>query len=165
MKLLLLIRHAKSSWDNASLSDFDRPLNARGIKDADEMVLRLKQKISSIDAFISSPAQRARTTAEKFITSFGADKSAILFDQGLYLSSESYFDKCISNIDNKFTTVAIFSHNPGITDFVNSLNTAVKTDNVPTCGIFAVKAATDNWKSFANATKDFLFYDYPKLVE
>ena len=165
MKLLLLIRHAKSSWDNAALSDFDRPLNARGIRDADEMAIRLKQKIATIDAFISSPAQRARTTAEKFITAFGTDKNQILFDPGLYLSSESYFGQCISSIDNKFNTVAIFSHNPGITDFVNTLTPVIKTDNLPTCGIFAVKAATDSWKSFSATSKDFLFFDYPKLVE
>jgi phosphohistidine phosphatase len=165
MKSLFLIRHAKSSWDNAAIPDFDRPLNKRGTQDADEMAKRLAKKINSIDALISSPAQRAKTTAEKFIETFGKEKSQIIFEQGLYMSTGSFFNQLINNIDNSFNTVAIFSHNPGITDFVNTLTPAIRTDNMPTCSIFAVKAATDNWKNFATVAKEFLFYDYPKLGE
>jgi phosphohistidine phosphatase len=164
MKFLYLIRHAKSSWDNAAIADFDRPLNVRGINDAAEMAKRLVKKANSIDAFIASPAQRTKTTAENFIAAFGKDKSQIIFEPGLYLSPESFFAPFISEIDNKFNTVAIFSHNPGITDFVNTLTPVIKTDNMPTCGIFAVKAATESWTKFSAVTKEFLFYDYPKLV-
>src|ERR1700712_2274923 len=143
MKFLYLIRHAKSSWDNAAMADFDRPLNTRGINDAAEMAKRLSKKAASIDAFISSPAQRTKTTVENFISAFGKDKNQIIFEQGLYLSPESFFGPFISQIDNKFNAVAIFSHNPGITDFVNTLTPVIRTDNMPTCGIFAVKAAID----------------------
>ncbi|HTE11625.1 MAG TPA: histidine phosphatase family protein [Chitinophagaceae bacterium] len=163
MKILLLIRHAKSSWDEAGIPDFDRPLNARGLKDADEMARRLKARVNTIDAFISSPAKRAKATAEKFIAAFKIKKDQLVFEKGLYLAPESFFDKLISNTDNEFNTIAIFSHNPGITDFVNTLTPGIKTDNVPTCGIFAVKANIDNWKDFATAGKELLFYDYPKL--
>ena len=163
MKIFLLIRHAKSSWDEAGIPDFDRPLNARGLKDADEMARRLLARVNTIDAFISSPAKRAKTTAEKFITAFKTNKDQVVFEKGLYLAPESFFDNFISNADNKFNTIAIFSHNPGITDFVNTLTPDIKTDNVPTCGIFAVKANIDNWKTFASAGKELLFYDYPKL--
>lgn len=163
MKSLFLIRHAKSSWETAALSDFDRPLNARGMKDADEMAKRLAAKINTIDAFISSPALRAKTTAEKFAAAFGIDSKAIILEPGLYLSPESFYTPFISNIDNKFDAVAIFSHNSGITDFVNTLG-SIKTDNIPTCGIFAVKAATNTWKEFPGVKKEFLFYDYPKRV-
>jgi phosphohistidine phosphatase len=164
MKHLFLIRHAKSSWESAAITDFDRPLNERGIRDAAEMAKRLSGKIDTVDAFISSPAQRAKSTTEKFIAVFGAGKSQLIFDQGLYLSPESFFYELISNLDNRFATVAIVSHNPGITDFVNTLTTVVKTDNMPTCGIFGVKAAIDNWKNFKTVKKEFLFYDYPKLI-
>ncbi|MEO5591583.1 MAG: histidine phosphatase family protein [Chitinophagaceae bacterium] len=163
MKVLILIRHAKSSWEEASLPDFDRPLNARGFKDADEMSRRLLAKIKTIDAFISSPAKRAKTTAEKFISTFGTSKDQLLFEQGLYLAHESFFEQLIGNTDDKLNTVAIFSHNPGITDFVNTLTPVIRTDNVPTCGIFAVKANIDSWKKFSTASKELLFYDYPKL--
>src|SRR5450432_3379788 len=104
MKSLFLIRHAKSSWDNVAIPDFDRPLNKRGTHDADEMARRLAKKIDSIDAFISSPAQRAKTTAEKFIETFGKDKSQIIFEQGLYMSPGSFFNQLINNIDNSFNT-------------------------------------------------------------
>jgi phosphohistidine phosphatase len=165
MKLLFLIRHAKSSWDDAAMADFDRPLNKRGTNDADEMAKRLAKKAVSIDAFITSPAKRAKATAEKFIAVFEKDINQLIFEQRLYLAPASFFDELISNIDNHYNSIAIFSHNPGITDFANTLTPVIKTDNMPTCGIFAVKAATDSWKKFSTVKKEFLFYDYPKLAE
>jgi phosphohistidine phosphatase len=163
MKILLIIRHAKSSWDDAAIPDFDRPLNARGLKDAEKMARRLTSRISSIDAFISSPAKRAKATAEKFVAAYKIPQKQIIVEQGLYLASADFFDQLIRQTDNSLHTIAIFSHNPGITDFVNTLTPAVKTDNVPTCGIFAVQADVDSWNDFASAGKEFLFYDYPKL--
>jgi len=163
MKSLLLIRHAKSSWDDASLPDFDRPLNTRGIKDADNMSLWLRKRITSIDAFFSSPAKRAKTTAEKFAAAFAAGKDRLIFDQGLYLAQPSFFYSLISKTDDALSTIAIFSHNPGITEFANSLSTKVTTDNIPTCGIFAVSINIQRWKDFETAGKELLFYDYPKL--
>ena len=163
MKILLLIRHAKSSWSDADKSDFDRPLNARGLKDADEMPIRLLSRISSIDAFISSPAKRAKATAEKFAAAYKAGKEKILFAEGLYLAHESFFYELVSDTSDSFNTIAVFSHNPGITEFANTLTQDIKTDNIPTCGIFAVKSAVDKWKDFGAARKELLFYDYPKL--
>ncbi len=163
MKTVLLIRHAKSSWDDASLSDFDRPLNARGTKDADSMSQRLKKQVASIDIFLSSPAKRAKTTAEKFAAAYKAGTDQLIFDKGLYLAPESFFYACINDINDGLDTVAIFAHNPGITDFANSLATKVKTDNIPTCGIFAVSININKWKDFETAPKELLFFDYPKL--
>jgi len=163
MKILLLVRHAKSSWDDPGQSDFDRPLNARGSKDADEMPRHLLAKINSIDAFISSPAKRAKTTAEKFAAAYKVSKEKILFVEGLYLAHESFFYELVSNTSDSFNTIAVFSHNPGITEYANTLTPAIKTDNIPTCGIFAVKSAIDSWKDFGAATRELLFYDYPKL--
>lgn len=163
MKTLLLIRHAKSSWEDAGMTDVDRPLNARGIKDAGAMATRLYKRVPVIDAFISSPALRAKTTAEKFIAVFGAQKDWLLTQQGLYLAPAPFFTSFINTADDRLNSIAIFAHNPGITDYANTLTTAVRTDNIPTCGIFAVAAEIDSWKDFAPASKKFLFYDYPKL--
>ena len=69
--------------------------------------------------------------------------------------------KHIANASNKFDSIAIFSHNPGLTDFANLL-TATRIDNIPTCGIFAAKADCDKWKDFKEAKKEFWFFDYPK---
>ena len=163
MKTLLLIRHAKSSWEDTGTSDFDRPLNARGVKDADAMALRLYNRLQIIDAFISSPALRAKTTAEKFIAVFGTQKVQLHTQQGLYLAPVSFFTSFINDADDRLNSIALFAHNSGITDYANTLTTAIRTDNIPTCGIFAVAAEISSWKDFAAASKTFLFYDYPKL--
>ena len=165
MKTLLLIRHAKSSWDDVTQSDFERPLNERGKTDAPKMGKRLRKKGVKIDAFISSPAKRAKKTAEYFIEEFGRDKDEIIFVQSLYDASVSAFSTAVKAIDDKFDTVAVFSHNPGITQFANELVSGADIDNMPTCSVFAVKADVDKWKDFSKAKKEFLFFDYPKKEE
>lgn len=160
-KTLLLVRHAKSDWGDASLSDFDRPLNGRGKSDAPVMAHRLLDKNIFIDAFISSPAMRARKTANIFAKEYKRDKDEIIFRDELYGAPENVFYDVIVTADNKFKSIAIFSHNPGLTDFANLL-TSTRIDNIPTCGIFAIKADCDKWKNFKEAEKEFWFFDYPK---
>jgi phosphohistidine phosphatase len=161
MKTVYLVRHAKSDWSDASLSDFDRPLNERGKHDAPQMAERLRKKKISIDAFISSPAKRARKTASIFATEFGTKKEDIIFYEELYEADEENFSRVINKTDDEFKSIAIFSHNPGITGFANQL-THARIDNIPTCGVFAVKADCKKWKDFKEAQKEFLFFDYPK---
>jgi phosphohistidine phosphatase len=164
MKQLLLVRHAKSSWSDFSIKDFDRPLNDRGKKDAPEMASRLVDKDITIDAFIASPAKRARKTAELFVKEFKGEKGDIIFFEELYLANPSAFFDVISKTDDKFKTIAVFSHNEGITDFANNL-TDTKIDDMPTCGIFAVKAKIKHWSDFKDAEKEFWFFDSPKKGE
>jgi phosphohistidine phosphatase len=161
MKKLLLIRHAKSSWDDISQKDFDRPLNDRGHRDAPKMAKRLLKDDIEIDAFISSTAVRALTTAEYFAEAFEIKKKNIIQEPSLYLAESNVFFEVISKINDDHKTVAIFSHNPGITEFANQLcNTRI--DDMPTCAIFAVKADIKSWREFAEAEKKFWFFDYPK---
>jgi len=121
MKTLFLIRHAKSSWDNIALPDIDRPLNERGKYDAPLMAKKLEDKKIEIDAFVSSPAKRAKKTAEIFMDVLGAKEKKLVLVRSLYeATSENYFD-IIENLQDKYDTVALFAHNPGITDFINSL--------------------------------------------
>lgn len=165
MKTLYLIRHAKSSWDDFTLSDFDRPLNERGKNDAPKMGKRLRKKDIKIDAFISSPAKRAKKTAEYFIKEFDKDKDKIILVSALYDAGLNDFFETIKNIDDKYNSAAIFSHNPGITAFANQLINNANIDNMPTSSVFAVKANVEKWKDFAKAKKEFLFFDYPKKEE
>ena len=158
MKELLLIRHAKSSWDDFSIPDFDRPLNERGKRDAPEMAERVRKQKIKIDSLISSPAKRAKKTAEAFSKEF--DIEPVFVDE-LYHANEQAFINSILKIPDSVNTVAIFSHNPGITDFANSL-TPTRTDNIPTTGIFAVRIEADSWKDFLLAQKTFWFFEYPK---
>jgi phosphohistidine phosphatase len=163
-KQILLIRHAKSDWNDASLNDFDRPLNERGKKDAPVMAQRLLDKKIKIDVFIASPAKRAKKTASIFAKEYKRDGDEIIFKEELYGATSTVFNDVISKADDKFDSIAIFSHNPGITDFANSLTDA-RIDNIPTCGIFAVKINTKHWKDFKEAGKEFWFADYPKSAQ
>ena len=161
MKTLILVRHAKSDWGNPGLDDSDRPLNERGKKDAPVMAQRLLDKKIKIDAFIASPAKRAAKTAKIFAETFKQKKGDIIFKEKLYLAEPSAFFSVIADADNDFKTVAVFSHNYGITDFANQLTDA-RIDNIPTCGVFAIKIHSDTWSDFREAKKEFWFFDYPK---
>ncbi|MGB8190693.1 MAG: histidine phosphatase family protein [Chitinophagaceae bacterium] len=161
MKTVIIIRHAKSSWDDHTITDFERPLNERGKHDAPKMAERLIEKQHKIDAFISSPARRAKKTAAIFAKAYGLEKEDIVLKDELYHASENVFYDIISQLPEKLSTIAVFSHNPGLTDFVNTLTGEIRVDNVPTSGMFAVSCA-GNWQSFKDAPKKFLFFDYPK---
>lgn len=161
MKTLILVRHAKSSWDATGIDDIDRPLNERGKTDAPVMAKRLKDKNIKIDILISSPAKRAKRTAKYFAEEFDFDKKATELIDKLYGASVPVFLEVVAAIKDKHQAAVIFSHNPGITEFANTL-TSVHIDNMPTCGVFAVQANIDKWEEFIKSEKKFLFFDYPK---
>lgn len=164
MKTLILVRHAKSDWGNPSLSDFDRPLNERGKRDAPVMAKRLLDKKIKIDQIIASPAKRAARTAKYFAEAFGIKKDKIDFKEKLYLAEPAAFYGAIGKANDKHQCIALFSHNFGITDFANML-TNTRIDNIPTCGVFAVNADCNKWEDFKEAKKEFLFFDFPKAVQ
>jgi len=161
MRTIFFIRHAKSSWDDIAISDFDRPLNERGKRDAAFMAKRLFDQKVPIDAFISSPAKRARKTASYFLKQYGVDN--LIEKPELYLPHTRVFQQVIEGTDDQYQHLAIFSHNPAITEYVNELTDAIRVDNVPTCGIFAISSAAGSWVDFAGSEKVFLFFDYPSL--
>lgn len=160
MKTLLLIRHAKSSWDTPGLSDFERPLNERGKKDAPEMAKRVKDKLR-IDLFVSSPARRAKRTARVFAEAFGVDKDDLVLIDELYLAGTETFRAIVAKLSDEHQVIALFSHNPGISQYANTLSN-VRVDDMPTCAVYAVQAACESWSDFDAAEKQFLFFDYPK---
>ena len=161
MKTLLVIRHAKSSWDNLGATDEERPLNDRGKRDAPVMAKRVKDRKIKIDCFVSSPAVRAKKTAAIFMKEYDEKEKNLIIVPSLYEASIKNFNDAVEKFKDKDHVVALFSHNPGITDFVNTL-TEFKVDNMPTCSVFALKVTTKEWKEFRNAEKEFLFFDYPK---
>lgn len=162
MKTLLLIRHAKSSWANPDQSDFERPLNDRGLHDAPLMAQRLQKHRLRPDLFISSTAERARQTTNLMVQEWKEKQQPqIAFAEQLYLAPPEVIEETLSKVDNRYSCVALVAHNPGITDFVNQL-THVRTDNMPTCAVYAVRVHTNDWKNLATAKKEFLLFDYPK---
>ncbi len=160
MKSLLLIRHAKSSW-NLDVDDFDRPLNHRGQNDAPIMAKRLIKKEIKIDCFVSSPAKRALTTAAFFAEAYDKKLKDIIPIPSLYEPTIEAFYTVIDDLDEDFKTVAFFSHNPAITNFANQL-TSFTIDEMPTCAVFGIKADGKKWKEFISGNKEFWFFDYPK---
>ena len=163
MKTIILVRHAKSSWDDFSLKDEERPLTDRGKKNAPEMAKRLLKKKVPIDAILSSPAKRAKSTAEYFANEYEIPKKKIILIPELYMASNDAFVRTIRNAPEKADSIAIFSHNNGITQFANTLS-ETKIDNMPTCSVYAVKADIDSWKSFEPGKTAYYFLDYPKSL-
>lgn len=161
MKTLFIVRHAKSDQSFFG-NDFERPLNERGRSDAPVMAKRLLDKNYKIDALVSSPAVRAKQTAAFFAEGLNMSPAGIIFVSALYHAPPEVFYETVAGLPDDLNTVALFSHNPGITYFVNSLNSGAKIDNMPTCGIFAVSADIKEWYGFIKAKKEFLFFDYPK---
>jgi len=146
------------------MNDFDRPLNDRGNKDAPMMAKRLFDKNIKIELFVSSPAVRALTTAKFFFQEYKAKKEQLVEVKDLYHAPPAVFYGLINQLDDKYDCVAFFSHNPGITEMVNSLGVA-KVDNLPTCSVFGVHADIKSFKDFQKANKQFWLFDYPKLVQ
>jgi phosphohistidine phosphatase len=162
MKTLILVRHAKSDWANSALTDFDRPLNSRGKKDASFMADVLKDKGINPDNIISSPALRAITTAEKFseILSFPLEK--IQLNERIYHGNHKEIISIIKKIDDKNDLSMLFGHNPDITTVVSQLSDAI-VDNMPTCSIACIDFDIKSWFEISNEIKGKLrFFDYPK---
>ncbi|MEO7445244.1 MAG: histidine phosphatase family protein [Ferruginibacter sp.] len=164
MKSVLLIRHAKSSWDDPTMQDFDRPLNERGKKDAPVMATHILKAGFKIDLFVSSPAKRALKTCKIFVKTYDKTTDDILLIDDLYHAGAEVFNQVIKSMDDNFKRIAIFSHNPGITDFVNSLNADFHIDNMPTCAVCGVKADIKNWKDWETAKKITTVFEYPSRL-
>ena len=161
MNKLVVIRHAKSDWGDPHKSDFERPLNDRGKRDAPAMAERLKAKGIYPDLIISSTAKRAFTTAKLFAAAYKVDAQHISTYQALYHAPPMIFEQVIAQLNDDWKTTAIFSHNPGITEFANHLGVA-RIDNMPTCSVFGVHFLCDHWKDALSSEVRFWLFDYPK---
>ena len=162
MKTLYLVRHAKSSWDNPALRDFDRPLNERGKTDAPRMGQRLNKRGVMPELILSSPARRARSTARKIAREIDYNLNQIQFADNLYHAAPNTILQVLSRLPDSFQSVMVVGHNPGLTDFVNEY-IGVRIDNVPTCGVVAARFKVQSWKDLSAVTGELIFFDYPKL--
>lgn len=159
--MLYLIRHAKSSWENTALSDFERPLNDRGERDAPVMGQRLKIRNVTPDLILSSPANRAFKTATIIAASIGYPAEKIKTDKNLYHAEDAELLRIVQQLDDAHQCVWLFGHNPGLTDFVNQLTTEF-IDNIPTCGIVACSLAVTTWDEVDWKKGTVVYFDYPK---
>jgi len=161
MKQLLLVRHGKSDWGNQHISDFERPLNQRGLRNAPEMARRIMDGGQIPDLIISSPALRAITTATYFAQVWNKSVDQIKQEKGIYEAQVKTLLDLVNQIDNKYQHVAIFGHNPGFTDFANYLSDA-DIYNIPTCGTVLIEFPFQDWQQVSHHTGSLLKFDYPK---
>lgn len=162
MKHLYLLRHAKSSWSEPGLDDQSRPLNQRGLHDAPMMGERLQQRGERLDRVLSSPALRARTTAELFCGAAGFAAGDIAIEPDLYFLGSGSIEAVIRAQAAGARALMLVFHNPDITHFANSIDYEFHVDNVPTCGLISLHCAIDRWSDWSRETSRVDYFDYPK---
>lgn len=161
MKQLIIVRHAKSDWGDFNLKDVDRPLNPRGHRNAPEMVQRLVDKGFRPDLIVSSTALRAHTTAKYFAAGWQIKPEQIKAAPTIYEASIPALLSAINGFDDQFQNIAVFGHNPGLTDLVNYL-TDDYLANMPTCSVAIIEFPFEEWKLASAATGRLVLFDFPK---
>ena len=161
MKKIYLIRHAKSSWSEEGMNDFDRPLNKQGKKDLPFMANRLKEFGIKPDLILSSTAKRAQKSAKAIaeIIKYKIDK--ISFNDSLYDSSYSAYRYLLDTLNDKLKSIFIVGHNPTLTEMGERLSGAILT-NIPTCSIVCIEFDVKSFKDIEEESGKILFFDYPK---
>jgi phosphohistidine phosphatase len=162
MKTLYVVRHAKSSWDNPELADFERPLNERGKTDAPRMAKRLKERDVHPSLLLSSPAKRAFSTARRIAEMLNYPKKNIRTEERLFHADTGEIIAVLKSISDKNDVVMLFGHNPGLTELVNEIGEHVDIDNIPTCGVVALRFHIKSWNELGSTRGELLFFDYPK---
>ena len=162
IKKLYIMRHAKSSWKDSSLDDFDRPLSKRGKLNAPMMGKKLKKMQMLPDIILSSPAVRAKTTVELVAKELQYSKK-ILFKQEMYESSAQTLHKILTDLDNKNSVVLLCGHNPDINMLVQSY--VDFNENIVTAGVVELEFSCDKWKDIDKSNAKFLSFHYPKMKQ
>jgi phosphohistidine phosphatase len=164
MKTLYIFRHAKSSWKNPDLTDFERPLNKRGKLNAPHMGRILREKGVKPNLFISSPAKRALKTAKLVANELDYPEKKIKKDDRIYDNYLNSILRVIKEIDDQVLKLIIFGHNPAFTELAEYLS-GEEVDNVPTSGIVAIEFEIESWSEIAENKGRLLFFEYPKKYE
>ena len=161
MKLLTIIRHAKSSWKQPGVEDFARPLNGRGKRDAAAMGQRLAAAGFQPDLIVSSPAKRARSTATRLSKEIGYPKAAIVFEEGIYHATSDRLLQIVRKLDDSLEHVALVGHNPGFSA-LSGLLSRDYTGDMPTCSVVRLHLAVNSWQEVSRKCGRLLDFDYPK---
>jgi len=159
MKKLTLIRHAKSSWDDPSLSDFDRPLNKRGQKDLPPMAERVASQLPQADLILSSGAKRARATAEEVITR--QLDAPIAFVPELYESCYETLLNVLQSQSDRHKHLMVVGHNPGLEQLAYYL-THESQAKFPTAAVAHIDISVRSWTELAESCGTLSWFDYPK---
>ena len=161
MKTLLLLRHAKSSWDDASITDFDRPLARRGLRDAPRMGRALGERGRAPDLVISSPAARARQTVELFLQASG-HVIAPQFDGRIYGASPAELMQIIRALPDSAGCVLLAGHNPGFEYLASSLT--AKHVQMPTAALACIELPAEKWEELEDGQGRLAWHLIPKQL-
>ena len=158
---LILLRHAKSSWSEPTLADYERPLNKRGRRDAPEMADRLRRRGPRPDRVVTSGARRTRQTADALVDALGLTAGQVEHDRDLYLADAERLLRFVHALDDRLQTVVVVAHNPGLTELVRRLG-RTDLDNLPTCGYADFAFDCPSWGLVDVECARMLRLDYPK---
>lgn len=165
MKTLYLVRHAKSSWDDLTIEDYERPLLSKGIKRAVKVAKHLINKDAKPHLIVSSHAVRALETAKIFADILGYETGKILIDENLYFSGEQAMENILFGLDSKIEEVMLVGHNPDMTRFANVfLPDHQKIDYLPTSGVVCITFQTEQWQKIMLAKREIPFVIIPKTL-
>lgn len=159
-KKLYLVRHAKSDWSNGGLSDFDRPLNERGLRNGPFMADRFAEAGKTIDFILTSPANRAITTAGYFKRRLGIRDSQWDTERKIYEADTVRLIGIVNRLDDKFETVMLVGHNPGLSSLVQALTGEWVV--MSTCSIAEIEIPFDSWAMVSEGTCNLISFDFPK---
>ncbi len=143
------------------MSDHDRPLNKRGQSDAPLMAEKLKQLEVSPDLILSSSSARTMEFADILADKLNYSRGNIISSRELYLASDSEILRTIREVNDKYSTIFLLAHNPGITFAVNSLSNS-SIDNIPTSGIAGIEFDIDSWKEVQAGSGKLFLFEFPK---
>jgi phosphohistidine phosphatase len=159
-KRLFLIRHAKSSWKDADLPDYERPLNKRGKRDAPLMAELMKKKLVKPDMILTSFAERAKNTALIFAYELEYPENKIKIDERLYEAMSKDLLNVINEIDSSIKVLLLFGHNPGLTTLHNFICDKY-IENIPTCGVTEYEYDGE-WSDLSGEACRLVSFEYPK---
>tara|TARA_B100000927_G_scaffold137156_1_gene110721 strand:+ start:76 stop:570 length:495 start_codon:yes stop_codon:yes gene_type:complete len=163
MKQIYVLRHAKSSWDNSNLTDFERPLSKRGIRDANKLSIFLKNMDLMIDIVLCSTAVRAKDTFDLTACGFNFEIDKANYTDKLYFGDVSSIIMRLKEIDNSLKNILIVGHNPTLHYLVESL-TNKKIDRFKTCNL-AIITHDDNWNSLGSKKSSLKSLIKPKELK
>jgi len=162
MKTLILCRHAKADYPNG-VSEIDRPLKDRGIKDANKQGELLKNQGFIPDLIISSPAERAFTTAEIIAEQIGYENE-IRIESTIYYKGEEALIELIQGLPKELETVMIFGHNPTMSETVRQLTRMNSYFDMPTCAMVCMENSLNDWAIFGKMGTRLRWMLIPRLV-
>ncbi len=149
MKTLYVVRHAKASWDNKFLTDYERPLTDTGIQDANSIGEYFNTKKYIPEYVLSSSAKRTTQTADILIQKISKKNIKILTDKSLYGASVDETLNILHAFDNTINQLMIVGHNPTTTMIINEISDS-KIDHVPTTGVAIIKFDIEKWADLKN---------------